>query len=100
MIFEEVSQGQRLDPKKAFCYGQFVQAAYTVFRNPLAGNPLRPEPARGRGIRPDECRGCDRISHLQRTLADQGEQVADSREAERGRAVGDRRRRVQATAHW
>jgi hypothetical protein len=100
MIFEEVSQGQRLDPKKAFCYGQFVQAAYTVLRNPLAGNPLRPEPARRREIRPDECRGCHRISHLQRTLADQGEQVADSREAERGRAVGDRRRRVQATAHW
>jgi hypothetical protein len=73
MIFEGVSQGQPLDPKKAFFYGQFVQAAYTVFRNSRGGEPLRPEPARGRGIRPDECRGCHRICHLQRTLADQGE---------------------------
>jgi hypothetical protein len=41
---EEVFMGQPLDPKKAFFYGQFVQAAYTMFRsqNP---DPLRPEPA-------------------------------------------------------
>lgn len=36
--------GQPLDPKKAFFYGQFVQAAYTMFRNP-GPDPLRPEPA-------------------------------------------------------
>lgn len=33
-----------LDPKLAFFYGQFVQAAYTMFRNP-GGDPLKPEPA-------------------------------------------------------
>jgi hypothetical protein len=37
--------GQALDPKTAFFYGQFVQAAYTMFRNPQGGDPLRPEPA-------------------------------------------------------
>jgi hypothetical protein len=37
--------GQPLDPAKAFFYGQFVQAAYTMFRNPQGGDPLRPEPA-------------------------------------------------------
>jgi predicted lipase len=36
--------GQSLDPAQAFFYGQFVQAAYTMFRNPNA-DPLRPEPA-------------------------------------------------------
>ncbi len=36
--------GQPLDPAKAFFYGQFVQAAYTMFRNQNA-DPLRPEPA-------------------------------------------------------
>lgn len=36
--------GQPLDPKTAFFYGQFVQAAYTMFRNQNA-DPLRPEPA-------------------------------------------------------
>lgn len=36
---------QPLDPKLAFFYGQFVQAAYTMFRSPQGGNPLRPEPA-------------------------------------------------------
>ncbi len=37
--------GQPLDPKKAIFYGQFVQAAYTMFRNPQGGDPLRPDPA-------------------------------------------------------
>ncbi len=37
--------GQPLDPGKAFFYGQFVQAAYTMFKNPQGGDPLRPEPA-------------------------------------------------------
>jgi predicted lipase len=36
--------GQPLDPAKAFFYGQFVQAAYTMFRNQNP-DPLRPEPA-------------------------------------------------------
>ncbi len=36
--------GQPLDPKRAFFYGQFVQAAYTMFRTP-GPDPLRPEPA-------------------------------------------------------
>jgi len=36
--------GQPLDKAKAFFYGQFVQAAYTMFRNPKGGDPLRPEP--------------------------------------------------------
>ncbi len=34
-----------LDPKLALFYGQFVQAAYTMYRNPQGGDPLRPEPA-------------------------------------------------------
>jgi hypothetical protein len=37
--------GQPLDPGKAFFYGRFVQAAYTMFKNPQGGDPLRPEPA-------------------------------------------------------
>jgi hypothetical protein len=37
--------GHPLDPEKAFFYGQFVQAAYTMFANPQGGDPLRPEPA-------------------------------------------------------
>ncbi|MGA8272543.1 MAG: hypothetical protein WB919_13370, partial [Candidatus Sulfotelmatobacter sp.] len=37
--------GQPLDPAKAFFYGQFVQAAYTMFRSPQGGDPLRPDPA-------------------------------------------------------
>jgi hypothetical protein len=36
--------GQPLDKQKAFFYGQFVQAAYTMFRNQNP-DPLRPEPA-------------------------------------------------------
>jgi predicted lipase len=36
--------GQPLDPKRAFFYGQFVQAAYKMFRNQNP-DPLRPEPA-------------------------------------------------------
>jgi predicted lipase len=36
--------GQPLDLQRAFFYGQFVQAAYTMFRNPNQ-DPLRPEPA-------------------------------------------------------
>jgi predicted lipase len=36
--------GQPLDPKRAFFYGQFVQAAYTMFRNQNP-DPLRPDPA-------------------------------------------------------
>jgi len=36
--------GQPLDPKKAFFYGRFVQAAYTMFRNQNP-DPLRPEPS-------------------------------------------------------
>jgi lipase (class 3) len=35
---------QPLDAKQAFFYGQFVQAAYTMFRQPNV-DPLRPEPA-------------------------------------------------------
>jgi triacylglycerol lipase len=35
---------QSLDPKQAFFYGQFVQAAYTMFRNPQGPDKLRPEP--------------------------------------------------------
>lgn len=34
----------QFDPDRAFFYGQFVQAAYTMFRNHNA-DPLRPEPA-------------------------------------------------------
>jgi predicted lipase len=37
--------GQPLDPMKAFGYGQIVQAAYSMFKNPVGGDPLRPEPA-------------------------------------------------------
>lgn len=33
------------DPGQAFFYGQFVQAAYTMFRQPQGGDPLRPDPA-------------------------------------------------------
>jgi predicted lipase len=36
--------GLPLDPKRALFYGQFVQAAYTMFRNQNP-DPLRPEPA-------------------------------------------------------
>jgi len=36
--------GQPFDAKQAFFYGQFVQAAYTMFRNQNP-DPLRPEPA-------------------------------------------------------
>jgi predicted lipase len=35
---------QPLDPQKAYFYGQFVQAAYTMFKNPQGGDPLRPDP--------------------------------------------------------
>ena len=37
--------GEPLDPKKAFFYGQFVQAAYIMFRDPQGGDALRPEPS-------------------------------------------------------
>jgi len=40
---------QPLDKKKASFYGQFVQAAYTMFKDPQGPDPLRPEP---RGIPP------------------------------------------------
>jgi hypothetical protein len=33
-----------LDPALAHFYGQFVQAAYTMFRDPKGGDPLKPEP--------------------------------------------------------
>ena len=36
---------QPLDAKKARFYGQFVQAAYTMFKHPEGPDPLRPEPA-------------------------------------------------------
>jgi hypothetical protein len=36
--------GQPMDPAKAFFYGQFVQAAYTMFRDPQGPDKLRPEP--------------------------------------------------------
>jgi triacylglycerol lipase len=36
---------QPLDPKQALFYGQFVQAAYTMFNNPQGPDKLRPEPA-------------------------------------------------------
>ena len=36
--------GQPLDKKQAFFYGQFVQAAYTMFGNKNNPDPLRPEP--------------------------------------------------------
>jgi triacylglycerol lipase len=34
-----------LDPATAFFYGQFVLAAYNMFKNPQGGDPLRPDPA-------------------------------------------------------
>ncbi len=37
--------GQPLDSMKAYGYGQIVQAAYSMFKNPLGGDRLRPEPA-------------------------------------------------------
>jgi Lipase (class 3) len=37
--------GKPLDNATASFYGQFVQAAYTMFRNPQGGDALRPEPA-------------------------------------------------------
>jgi Lipase (class 3) len=37
--------GQALDKQKAFFCGQFVQAAYTMFKNPQGPDPLRPDPA-------------------------------------------------------
>lgn len=37
--------GQPLDNTTAFFYGQFVQAAYSMFQNPQSADPLRPEPA-------------------------------------------------------
>ena len=36
---------QPLDKTQASFYGQFVQAAYTMYRKPQGGDPLRPEPA-------------------------------------------------------
>jgi hypothetical protein len=36
--------GQPLDSKDAFFYGQFVQAAYSMFQNPQSADPLKPEP--------------------------------------------------------
>ena len=37
--------GQALNKQKAFFYGQFVQAAYSMYKNPRSADPLRPEPA-------------------------------------------------------
>ena len=37
--------GKPLDNQRAPFYGRFVQAAYTMFRNPQSADPLRPEPA-------------------------------------------------------
>jgi len=37
--------GQPLNPQKALFYGQFVLAAYEMFKNPQGPDPLRPEPA-------------------------------------------------------
>lgn len=37
--------GQPLDKQKASLYGQFVQAAYLMFKDPHSADPLRPEPA-------------------------------------------------------
>src|SRR5579864_2625724 len=34
-----------LDPQLAHFYGQFVQAAYTMFCDPKGGDPLKPDPA-------------------------------------------------------
>jgi len=36
--------GQALDKQKALFYGQFVQAAYSMYKNPCSADPLRPEP--------------------------------------------------------
>jgi len=36
--------GRILNNDEAFFYGQFVQAAYDMFRSPQGGDPLRPEP--------------------------------------------------------
>jgi len=36
---------QPLDRQKASLYGQFVQAAYLMFKDPHGADPLRPEPA-------------------------------------------------------
>ncbi len=36
--------GQPLDSKDAFFYGQFVQAAYSMFQNPQSADPLQPKP--------------------------------------------------------
>ena len=36
---------QPLDKTQASFYGQFVQAAYMMYRNPQGADPLRPEPA-------------------------------------------------------
>jgi hypothetical protein len=37
--------GQTLDKSKAFSYGKFVLAAYSMFLTPQGGDPLRPDPA-------------------------------------------------------
>jgi hypothetical protein len=37
--------GQPLNNQRASFYGQFVQAAYGMFKNPQGADPLRPEPA-------------------------------------------------------
>jgi hypothetical protein len=37
--------GQPLDRQRASFYGQFIQAAYAMFKNPQSPDPLRPEPA-------------------------------------------------------
>jgi hypothetical protein len=37
--------GQPLDNQGAYFFGQFVQAAYAMFKNPQSPDPLRPEPA-------------------------------------------------------
>jgi predicted lipase len=36
---------QPLDKQQALFYGQFVQAAYTMYANPQSADPLRPEPS-------------------------------------------------------
>jgi hypothetical protein len=37
--------GQPLDKQKAWFYGQFVEAAYSMFKDPQSADPLCPEPA-------------------------------------------------------
>jgi Lipase (class 3) len=37
--------GLPLDKQEAFFYGQFVQAAYGMFKNPQGADPMRPDPA-------------------------------------------------------